>query len=65
MNKIQSSFDLHNSCILNYSVAIKIFQSLLLLLVVVVFLVEVKFYGIGIYKLNFHLVDFLGDIPVT
>lgn len=61
MNKIQSSFDLHNSCILNYSVAIKIFQSLLLLLVV--FLVEVKFYGI--YKLNFHLVDFLGDIPVT
>lgn len=62
MNKIQSSFDLHNSCILNYSVAIKIFQSLLVV-VVVVFLVEVKFYGI--YKLNFHLVDFLGDIPVT
>lgn len=61
MNKIQSSFDLHNSCILNYSVAIKMFQSLLV--AVAVFLVEVKFYGI--YKLNFHLVDFLGDIPVT
>lgn len=61
MNKIQSSFDLHNSCILNYSVAIKMFQSLLV--VVVVFLVEVKFYGI--YKLKFHLMDFLGDIPVT
>lgn len=60
MNKIQSSFDLQSSCLLNYSVAIKMFQSLL---VVVVFLVEVKFYGM--YKLNFHLVDFLGDIPVT
>lgn len=60
MNKKQSPYDLHNSYILNYSVAIKMFQNLL---VVIVFLGEVKFYGI--YKLNSHLVDFLGDIPVT
>lgn len=42
MHKTQYSFDLHNSCTLNNSVSIKMFQSLL---VFSVFLVEVKVYA--------------------